>query len=294
MIESALKKLYWMLFKHLDYVKYILYLRFLALNNLISRRSLTSAYGPVVSLTSYGGRVDSVFLTIESIAQGKLLPSRLILWIDDQRIFSDLPVSLRRLQKRGLDIRKCENFGPHTKYFGYVESEATFSKPVVTADDDVIYPRFWLGGLVAAFAIDAKVINCYRARSIKIKDGKFLPYDMWPLCTTTEASFSNFGTGVSGVIYPPEFLLYLKNAGRDFMRSCPKADDIWLHVSAIRSGWKVRQISDQALELKMIPGSQEQALKLQNQYSEGNDRAIASTYSKEDIDRLVSCPESMQ
>jgi hypothetical protein len=78
--------------------------------------SVVSAGGPVVSLTSHGRRVETVYLTVESIGQGRLLPSRLILWLDDEAMFQNLPESLLRLRCRGLEIPLAQNNGPQKKY----------------------------------------------------------------------------------------------------------------------------------------------------------------------------------
>ena len=82
--------------------------------------------GPVVSLTSYGKRIDTVYVTIESIARGSLLPSELILWLDDEERSRSLPITLERLKERGLSVRICEDYGPHKKYYPYVSSRLGF------------------------------------------------------------------------------------------------------------------------------------------------------------------------
>ena len=119
----------------------------LTLRNHFSRSAISiGGHGPVVSLTTYGKRANKAYLAIESIARGSLLPSRLILWLDEQVLYDDLPAPLFRLTRRGLEIKLCKNYGPHKKYYPYVESQTTFTSPLVTADDDTIYPRSWLAG----------------------------------------------------------------------------------------------------------------------------------------------------
>ena len=54
----------------------------------------------VVSLTTHGDRINSVHITIESILDGKDVPSRVILWLDNIDTFNNLPLSLHRLIKR--------------------------------------------------------------------------------------------------------------------------------------------------------------------------------------------------
>jgi len=261
-------------------------LAFLTARNRFSRRSLVERSAPTVSLTTHGVRTDSVFLTLETIAQGDVRPGRLILWIDDPERFSNLPKSLQRLKRRGLEVRLCENFGPHTKYFPYLEAHADLVDPLVTADDDVLYPRWWLAGLVEAYRENAQIINCYCARTVRLDGNRLAPYVEWPLCTTTAPSQLNFVTGVSGVIYPPHFLAHLRSKGRAFLDLCPKADDIWLHVNAVRLGCKIRQMRNVAARFPVVPGTEDAALFQFNMFGGGNDAQISKTYQPSDIEAL--------
>jgi hypothetical protein len=257
----------------------------LAASNRLRSSSAVAPGGPIVSLTSYGNRIKKVFLTIESIAIGNVLPSRLILWLDDQSFFRNPPAALTRLVKRGVEVRFSENFGPHTKYYPYLENTDTFNSPLVTADDDILYPRDWLEKLVFAFRERPDVVNCYRARLIPFLQNGLAKYDRWQLCESTDASFQHFATGVSGVIYPPGLLAAIKKAGRAFQQCCPKADDIWLHAQALRAGYKVRQFVPKAVHFTVRPGTQQTALQYSNAVAAdaGNDRQAMSTYSDSDL-----------
>jgi hypothetical protein len=248
----------------------------------------TGKPGAVVSLTTYGKRIRSVHLTIESIARGQVLPSRLILWLDDVEVFAHLPPTLRRLEARGLEIRLSKNYGPHTKYYPFLQEQEEFAAPLVTADDDVIYPRTWLAGLAQAHERYPNFVNCYRARVVTIRDWKIAPYREWYLCRSTEPSLRAMATGVSGVIYPIGLLRELKRAGTGFEMCCPKADDLWLHVQAIRSGVSIKQIQSKALLFPHIPGTQDVALWSENweKGAEGNDRQSAVTYQDSDLAML--------
>lgn len=261
-------------------------MRWMMLSNLFGWSSVVSeGSGPVVSLTTYGKRAQGVYLAIESIARGNTLPSRLILWLDDGALYANLPKPLLRLKRRGLEIRFCKNYGPHKKYYPYVESQNIFTSPLVTADDDVIYPRSWLAGLLAAHRQFPGYVNCYRARVMMLHAGKIAPYREWPLCASTLPSYRTVATGVSGVIYPIALLEHLKLAGTDFESRCPKADDLWLHVQAIRSGFHIRQIQPEPIHFPMIPGSQETSLYAENCAQEdGNDRQLAVTYEARDLE----------
>ena len=103
-----------------------------------------------MSLTTFGPRIAIAYLAIEAIGRGILKPSRLMLWLDAREQGRALPPSLLRLAERGLEIRYCEDIGPHKKYYPFVASQRSFERPLVTADDDVIYPRDWLRELMQA------------------------------------------------------------------------------------------------------------------------------------------------
>jgi hypothetical protein len=251
-----------------------------------SNSPVTSPGGPVVSLTSYGKRIDTAYLAIESIAGGSLLPSELILWLDDEARYKSLPTSLARLRRRGLTINICRNYGPHKKYYPYVDSHNEFTTPLVTADDDVLYPRDWLRTLTDAFRGDSSVVNGFRARVISLKGDHIAPYGQWNLCNSTVPSWRHILNGVSGAIYPPRLLAALKSAGDEFERCCPKADDVWLHATALRAGFRIRQIGRRAVHFPFIPGSQEVALYFDNAVA-GNDMQIAKTYTPKDVRRMA-------
>jgi hypothetical protein len=216
-------------------------IRFFLVNRL-AVSSVTAPGGPAVSMTTYGSRSQTVYLAIESIANGDVRPSRLILWIDDEELLKNLPATIRRLQKRGLEVLWSKNYGPHKKYYPYVESADAFSVPLVTSDDDMLYPKYWLKELVEANQQHPENVNCFWAHVVTINESGIGRSQDWTQCDTMHPSYRHIAAGVTGVIYPPAFLMTLKRAGTAFETSCPKADDIWLHVQALRSGHKVLQI----------------------------------------------------
>lgn len=264
-------------------------LAWLSLINRFGGSEVTQSNGPVVSLTTFGKRSQKAHLAIESISRGIRRPSRLILWIDDVALFETLPAAIQRLQKRGLEVRLSGNYGPHTKYYPYVESQEVFDTPLVTANDDVLYPRYWLAKLVDAAQKHPENVNCYWAHVVRLGDNRFREYAQWKQCSSTCPSHSNLALGVMGVLYPPSFLMVLKRAGAAFQACCPKADDLWLHVQALRSGHKVRQILPRLpyYAFQTIPQARGITLSDENvTYGDGNDRQIATTYNQSDLELL--------
>jgi hypothetical protein len=261
-------------------------LRHLERLNRGSKRSVTESGGPVVSLTTYGARIDSVYLTLESIAAGHRRPSRLILWLDDERRAQDLPDELKRLQLRGLEIRSTLNYGPFTKFYPYLLATGEFTEPLATADDDTIYSKGWLRGLARSYQTNTQLIHCYRAHEIRFTADALASYTRWGRCRTNQPGYHHFLTGASGCIYPPAFLERLKVRGEAFRDVCPKADDIWLNVNALRFGYKVKQVYSWQRTFPLIPGTQNMGLAITNVHASQNDVQMMATYSKAELDFL--------
>lgn len=263
-------------------------MRHLRQRNMRSTESVLSARGPVVSLTTHGARLQRVFYTVESIARGKLKPSRLVLWIDHALLDAGLPASLQRLVARGLEVRGTQDLGPHTKYFPQIMSEPAPSRPLVTADDDVIYPDYWLQMLVDGWRQHPSAITCFRAYRFGLRpDGQLSPYARWSGCESVLPSPLHFLTGVAGVLYPVDMQLALRSAADAFKTRCPRADDIWLNVVALRAGVPVRQITPVRRSFYEVPGTRAHGLALGNVCGGENDRQITATYTPADLARLL-------
>ena len=273
----------WLLFQRKETRHLRLYVNLLRSQNRFSGRPVVSSGGPVVSLTTYGVRIQSVYLAIESIAAASYLPSRFILWLDDPMAFQDLPNTLRRLQARGLEVRLTENLGPHTKYYPTLDVMRDLSLPLVTADDDHLYTRNWLSRLMDAYREDPGVVNCHRAHVIRLLGDRLAPYTDWKSCTSDKPSMVYFATGSSGIALPPALLQQLKDSGTKFRSVCPAADDVWLHVNAVRAGLPTRQIGTWQRNFPIIPGTQKQRLMDANVEGSQNDVQIVRTYTSEDI-----------
>ncbi len=258
----------------------------LAIRNRLTRRPAVDVTSDVVvTMTTHRARVPSVYLALESIARGRVRPGRLLLWIDDPQILAATPRTWRRLERRGVEILAAERHGVHTKWFPYVGSVARHGRPLVTADDDMIYPEGWLAGLVTAHAEHPDEIVCYRAHRIRFDGDVMASYPTWSPCRDQLPTLANFGTSVSGQLFPPRFLEYVARAGTSFRDVCPKSDDIWLHACAVRLGMPVRQIVPEPIHFEFIPRTQAVALHLTN-FSRDNDVQLAATYTAEDVAKI--------
>lgn len=261
-----------------------------------STRPLAGDAPAVVCLTSYGGRIKHVHYTIQTIADGVARPKRIILWISESDA-SQITPALRSLERRGLEIRLTEDYGSHKKYYPYCVStpESQVAKfPLVTADDDVLYPKYWLQELIdAANAEPFPVIVAHRAHRITLEQGAIAPYLSWDLeCATIKPSYANIATGVGGVLYPPEFFAQVgKTWNTEFMQAAPAADDLWLHSRSVLLQVPTRQVNHMSAKVvEHHPGIP--SLSDLNVIRGNNDEIISRIYSPEMISIIQTAVDS--
>lgn len=254
-----------------------------------SRRSVVGDAPVIVSLTTHGERFESVHLAIESIAAGSLLPSRIILWLDDESLLNNLSPGLRELVKRGLEVKLSSNLGPHTKYFPTLREfgPGRSALALATADDDILYPQNWLARLVRAWSRSADRIHCWRAHEMSlVRPDTLAPYQDWKPAWTRAPRSSNFLTGVSGVIYPKRMLRALALAGEGFLTCSPKADDVWLNYVAVQNDIRVQQVRRIPRHFPVIGGTQQTGLFHSNAIGTRNDEQISRTFDPATISRI--------
>ena len=222
------------------------YLRYLANNmgNSVCVNQLKRETPLIVSLTSYEDRFNDLELALFSIMTQTIHPDRIILWLSDKfNSLNDLPYSITKFIKNGLEIRFVKDIGPYTKII-YALKENPDSI-IVTADDDIIYPKDWLAKLYHSYISEPKDIHVHRAHRVIVDNGKILPYENWEKHVEEEsARFDNFLTGVGGVLYPPKALSVEVFREDVFLRYAPFADDIWLWIMALVSNRKIRVVKN--------------------------------------------------
>lgn len=238
----------------------------------------------IVTLTSHSHRIDSVYLSIESLMRQTLKADKIVLNLCADRFNQDnLPDTLKRQQDRGLEIYFVpRDLGPYTKYY-YTLSRYP-NALMVTVDDDVLYPIDMLSKLYQAYRLEPDLIHCHRAHEIKLTaDGKLAPYKSWPKNGgPSSACWSVFPTGVGGVMYFPGcFHNDVLNPDK-FMQLAPKADDIWLKAMSIAKQVRCKKIYDSRnweLRFPTIPDSQLVTLKRGNKDKKsGNDAKLAAVF----------------
>lgn len=258
----------------------------LRLRSQVSRTPVTGNAPVVVSLTSYGKRLDVVGHTLESIAAGSIRPRRMILWVDDPDFTVARYPMLKRLLARGLEIGRCENFLPHTKYYPTLASNGPLDVPLVTADDDILYPKRWLEGLVAEGEKRPGTMLGYRAHWVAVDPEQGIqPYHLWPDAPRGLSSPNIFLTGVAGVLYPATLQRALYRRGSEFLEVAPRADDVWINAVAVDEGIPKMAIASPLVSHALIyPRTQSGGLHETNVSAGGNNAQIRATHDRLGLD----------
>ena len=173
-----------------------------------------------------------------------LKPDKIILWLSDEyESFNYLPYSITKYLKNGLEIRFVKDIGSYTKII-YALKEYP-SDIIVTADDDIIYPKDWLKKLYHSYISHSEDIHVHRAHRVLVENDNILPYESWKKQINEEnARYDNFLTGVGGALYPPN--CFSPEIFREdiFLKYAKSADDIWLWVMALLSNRKIRVVKN--------------------------------------------------
>ena len=189
----------------------------------------------IVTLTSYGQRISTTApYAIFSLLNQSVLPDRIVLVVSSDVI---IPPVLECLSKKGVEILFHNDLGPYTKL---VPALLKFPEDIlVTADDDVYYPKNWFKQLKTAYLNDSTKIHCHRAHEICFDNNKILAYRNWKHSIKTEKNNNLlFPTGVGGILYPPYSLHESCVDISKFTALAPKADDIWFWAMAKIKGTK--------------------------------------------------------
>lgn len=239
-----------------------------------------------VSLTTYSSRIHDVFLAIESLGYQSIKANNIVLWLDEEEVTKkDLPTSLSRLQKRGLQIKFCPNFKSYKKLIPSLTLFPTHH--IITTDDDIMYPTDFVERFISAASKEANVVLCNHAHEIAIKRNCILPYRSWIHGTNNLSAQENIlPVGVGGVFYPFDTF---KNQSMDFSlikKVAPTTDDLWFKCMAHRNGFYARKIRtnlDFESNFLQIPGSQAISLFEENLGNNLNDTQLQNIVSEFNI-----------
>ncbi|WP_019230337.1 hypothetical protein [Sedimentibacter sp. B4] len=240
----------------------------------------------IVSLTTFPKRIDTVWITLESLLRQSIKPDKMILWLAKSEFadgLNSLPASLMNLIDRGLEIRFCENLKPHKKY--YYSMKEFPDDIVITVDDDVLYPPDLIKDLILLHLKFPKCICCTRGHLITIDNQNNIQlYSKWIKNPSVEEIPSKFicPTGVGGVLYPPKSLHPEVFNKDNIIRLSLNADDLWLKVMSLMKGTEIVKSHKYDYEFFSISKTHYSALSKTNVVQNHNDvqlNAILEEYN---------------
>jgi hypothetical protein len=241
----------------------------------------------VVSLTSFGRRINEVYLAIESIGLQTVRPNNVILWLSEDNFNdSNLPMSLKNLQKRGLSIKYCQDIKSYKKL---IPTLKIFNDSlIITIDDDCMYQNDLVEKLLYNYSMNPGIIYCGSAKVMQISKNKIMPYSKWSKNDARAylADKKNFAVGFSGVLYFPNCFHDDVINDEKFMKLCPHADDIWFKAMSLLKGIKVKSIGNQlssANSLVPVEVTQSDSLSVLNIIQGHNDLQLKKVFSAYDI-----------
>lgn len=245
----------------------------------------------VVSLTSVPWRFEKLHAVLMSLLWQTVRPDKIVLWLSEfnqkgERIVDpdNLPENLRRMQRKGIEIKFAEDIRSYRKLIPSLERFP--DAIIITVDDDTLYPVSWLENLLAAHEEQPRAVVCYRGTRIQINQDGLAPYIQWPEYTTRgEPSYLLFAQGCGGILYPPGALHPEVHNREAFMELSPTADDVWFKAMVLYNGVPHVKISERHRDFPPVYGSQAEGQTLHhvNNTLGHNDQQVAAVFSRYDL-----------
>ncbi|WP_462169257.1 hypothetical protein [Pseudoalteromonas lipolytica] len=194
----------------------------------------------IISLTTYGERLNTVHLVVDSLKQQTYRASKILLWLDETELaYEKIPEELRALEDELFEIRFCPNYKSYKKLIPTLNQFPDAS--IITFDDDIIIPPLTVQTFVEASTRFANTIIAARGRFIlKDKNGTLKKYQDWNLITNSSEVIAEkciLPIGYGGILYPPRSLHCDSCDVDKFSGLADNADDIWFKCMALLNGF---------------------------------------------------------
>lgn len=239
-------------------------------------------YDFVISLTSYPDREADLRITLSSIFRQTKISPLVVLWLAETQYDEDgVPAFINKFRDLGLIVRFVPDWRSHKKY---LQCMMEFSElPIITLDDDVIYPEDHVSKLWTKMKMFPNCIVAYRCHELKFdKDGTLLPYHLWSFASPGLVGPSNalFPVGVGGVGYRRELLHRDVTNFKAAIDNCPTADDVYLNAMSRLMGTRTIKVGRFSRPLVEATIGEESALSKVNVVDGANDVQIRNMRHK--------------
>lgn len=235
----------------------------------------------IVSMTSHGKRLNTVYLAIKSIMYQTFKADRIVLYLDTEDSDKKVPKE-EELVEAGLTIiRNVQDLGPHKKYYQAMSDYK--DSIIITVDDDALYDDTLLEELYEKHLEFPDAVVCRWGTRIKKREGALEAYNLWEDKAIVESPQIDIcAIGVGGCLYPcgsyREKFLDING----IVNYCFGADDLWLKVIEVING--IKTVTVDFHPIRIIRGTQDIALSLMNCIEERNDKYISDIQEYLNID----------
>ena len=192
----------------------------------------------IVSLTTHSIRVAQVARTaIWSIIQNTYKDVHIVLTLykDDLKLIPDDLQTMINSEIVELIVAD-KDLGPHLKYFYTMKKYR--ENPIITIDDDVIYPEKMIEEMINAY----KKYNCIIGRRcFPIISMNYHDWMRKDLAQIKEPSHKNFATGIGGILYPPNCLEITDDNIEEILK-IKYDDDFYLKALEVRKNLLIMNI----------------------------------------------------
>ena len=195
----------------------------------------------VVSLTSYGKRIATLHYTLYSLLNQTVKPKQIIVWLAHGEV---LTAELKKLEPYIL-FKWCEDLRSYKKLIPSLRLQQGI--PIITFDDDIIYPVDQIEQLYKQHLAYPNAIICHRAHKIAFDStGHIALYAQWQFDSNEQLpSYLLMPIGIGGVLYPVNCFAEEVTNTELCMALCPTADDIWFKFMALKQGVNTKLVTTQ-------------------------------------------------
>lgn len=222
----------------------------------------------IASLTSFPARINSVYLAVKSLMLQDYKPDEIILWLSKEQFEGiEIPENLRELEKRGLQIKYCDDLRGHKKYFELIKTQKP-DELILTFDDDIIYPPDSISKVIKYHKLYPKAIITNRGYEIMFfEDGNLTPHLQWII--NSDYGVGNpekliYISGGSGPLFPYNSL-HPDVTREDYIQEYAiSVDDLWITVMAILNNTDIVKTTRHHKTYTTLQDTQQYQLALEN------------------------------
>ncbi|WP_146131641.1 glycosyltransferase family A protein [Chromobacterium amazonense] len=203
----------------------------------------------IVSMTTISSRIDSITPCLKSLLEQNYDNYEVILNISESPYLIDAGISKEIAQReipKDIKLSFVENTGPYRKLLPTLQN-CSDNTPIITVDDDVIYPNNFISTLITANSIyDCPI--AFRGREITVNDKRINNYNGWKKNNLTGSGMAKLPTGKDGILYRKRY--FHKNVFNiDLAKKiAPTTDDIWFKWHTALNGFNSVLIFNSLLE----------------------------------------------